>query len=93
MARCAYCDSDTNLYMNTVPVCRECDEHGYIPDKGTEANGQQPQTKTQSVTPTRWPLDNEIHAYAVVQNPPATEECWRVSSPRRNLVKTLCGTD
>ena len=44
MARCAYCDSDTNLYMNTVPVCRECDEHGYIPAKGTEANGQPRQT-------------------------------------------------
>ena len=84
MARCAYCDSDTNLYMNTVPVCRECDEHGYIPDKGTEANGQQPQTKTQSVA---GPLldGRSIMRFTpmrFVRNPPAMEECWRVSRRR-----------
>jgi hypothetical protein len=72
MALCAYCDSDTDLYMNGVPVCLECDGQGYTPDKSATADEpRKPQTKTQGVAPDRWPLDIESHVSAVVPNPPA----------------------
>jgi len=33
MAKCAYCGSETELHVNNIPVCLECDENGNFPDK------------------------------------------------------------
>ncbi len=46
MPKCAYCGTETQLYENGVPVCRDCAENPERRRKFTETHKSQPPSET-----------------------------------------------